>query len=154
MPMPRGARDRAIVRLLHDLGLRRAEVVGLDVENVDLAAEVVCVVGKGRTEEEQLTLPGPTAMALREWLALRGTAPGALFVNFDRAGKHGRLSGRSVHRIVKRLGEQAGVRARPHGIRHTSITQALDKTGGGVRAVQRFSRHADLRTPQIVRRRP
>ena len=145
----KGARDRAVLRLLHDLGLRRAEVVGLNAEDLTMAARVISIIGKGKTEKEQLTLPEPTAMALKEWLAVRGDEPGPLFVNFDRAGKHGRLSGRSVHRIVKRLGEQAGVMARPHGIRHTAITAALDRTGGDVRAVQKFSRHADLRTLQM-----
>ena len=49
---------------------------------------------------------------------------------------------------MKTLGKQGGIKARPHGLRHAAITEALDKTGGDVRAVQRFSRHADVRTLQ------
>ncbi|NQU22784.1 MAG: tyrosine-type recombinase/integrase [Candidatus Nealsonbacteria bacterium] len=144
----KGVRDLAILKLLHDLGLRRAEVVGLDVEHVDLDARLILVQGKGQNDRESCTLPEPTAAALKAWLDARGVDPGPLFVNFDRAGKGSRLSGRSVHRIVKRLGQQAGVHARPHGIRHAAITEALDRTGGDVRAVQKFSRHADVRTLQ------
>lgn len=146
----KGARDRALMRLFKDLALRRAEVAALDVAHVDVAASVVQLLGKGKTEREPFTLPAATAAAIAEWLAVRGTAPGPLFTNFDRAGKAspngGRLTGRSIHRIVRKLGAAAGVTARPHGIRHTSITVALDKTGGNVRAVQQFSRHADVRT--------
>ena len=68
-----------------------------------------------------------------------------MFVNFDRAGKGRRLTGTSLYRIVRDLGLAAGVKARPHGLRHAAITEALDRTGGNVRAVQRFSRHRDLR---------
>lgn len=142
-------RDRAILRLMYDVALRRAEVVRLDVEDVDLEAATVAVLGKGRSERERLTLPAPTVAALTAWLELRGTAPGPLFTNFDRAQKGERLTGRSVYRVVKRLGERAGVRARPHGLRHAAITEALELTGGNVRAVQRFSRHRDLRTLNI-----
>ncbi len=63
-----------------------------------------------------------------------------------RQGGSGRLTGTSLYRIVRRLGEDAGVRARPHGLRHAAITEALDLTGGDVRAVQRFSRHRKLET--------
>src|SRR5262249_47973603 len=69
---PKAIRDRALLRLLYDLGLRRAEVVGLDVEDVDLLAETVAVLGKGRTQKVTLTLPPATRAALAEWLTVRG----------------------------------------------------------------------------------
>jgi integrase/recombinase XerC len=56
------------------------------------------------------------------------------------------LSDAAVYALVRGLGEQAGVRARPHGLRHAAITEALDRTNGDVRAVQRFSRHRKLDT--------
>lgn len=143
---PKATRDRAAVRLLYDLGLRRGEVVGLDVEHVDLAAGVVRILGKGRTQREERTLPEPTKAALTRWLDVRGRAAGPLFVNFDRAGKGERLTGRGLAYVVKLAGEAAGVVVRPHGLRHAAITAALDATGGDLRAVQRFSRHRDPRT--------
>jgi integrase/recombinase XerC len=146
---PAWARDTALVRLLFDLGLRRAEAVGLDLADVDLAGGCVWVKGKGRSERARLTLPGPTRVALEAWLAERGAAPGALFHRLDRGGRgKGRLTGAAVYNVVRRLGEAAGLRARPHGLRHAAITAALDATNGDVRAVQKFSRHRDVRVLQ------
>jgi integrase/recombinase XerC len=137
-----------VLRLLNDLGLRRGELVALDVADVDLEAMTpkVAVLGKGRTERELLTLPNETQAALRAWLKVRGQEPGPLFANFDRARKGGRLTGRSVARIVGELGRAVGLVVRPHGLRHAAITDALDAMHGDMRRVQRFSRHRDVRT--------
>ena len=142
---PKALRDEVIVRLLHDLGLRRGEVVRLDVSDLDLAGDRLFVLGKGRSQKEPLTVPAPTKAALEAWLAVRGSAPGPLFTNFDRAGKGGRLTGSAVYAIVGALGTKAGLAVRPHGLRHLAITTALDLTKGDVRSVQRFSRHKDVR---------
>jgi len=139
-------RDRAIVRLLFDLALRRGELVGLDLEHLDLAAGTFAVLGKGDGERELLTLPHETTSALRAWIEVRGPEPGPLFVNVDWAGKGRRLTATSVYRMVRQIGEGAGVRVRPHGLRRGAITAVLDLSGGDVRAAQRFSRHLDLRT--------
>jgi len=139
-------RDHAILRLLHDLALRRGELVGLDLADVDLEGGAVWVLGKGRSAQERLTLPEPTRAALASWITVRGPAPGPLFINFDRARQgNGRLTGTAVWKIVRRLGLEAGLTARPHGLRHSGITLALDITRGDVRGVQKFSRHRDLR---------
>jgi len=143
-------RDRAILRLLYDLGLRRGEVVSLDLEDLDLDKGVLAVRGKGEEQKTMLTVPDPTREALCCWVAARGDSPGPLFHNFDRARKgQGRLTGTGVYRIVRDLGDRAGIKVRPHGLRHTAITEALDLTNGNVRAVQRFSRHRDLRVVGI-----
>jgi integrase/recombinase XerC len=146
-------RDRAILRLLHDLGLRRAEVIGMDLEDVDLEAETVWILGKGRTQKERLTLPEPTKAALAAWIRERGPAPGPLFTNRDRAGKgtaNGRrLTGTGLYLMVRGLGARAGLKTRPHALRHCGITTALDVTNGNVRAVQKFSRHRDIATVMI-----
>jgi integrase/recombinase XerC len=137
-------RDIALLRLLHDLGLRRQEAIDLDLADVDLERETVAIVGKGRAEPELLTLPPETAAAIRAWLAARGAEAGPLFTNFDRAKQgDGRLTGRAVHKICTSHG------FRPHGLRHLAITEALDLTAGDVRGVQRFSRHRDLKTVLI-----
>jgi len=138
-------RDLALVRLLYDLGLRRGEAVALDLEDVDLKAGTVSIMGKGRTERESLTLPDPTKASLEGWISTRGPESGPLFVNFDRASKGSRLTGRSVARILAEIGDAVGLVVRPHGLRHAAVTEALDVTGGNVRKVQRFSRHKDLR---------
>jgi integrase/recombinase XerC len=140
-------RDRAIVRLLFDLALRREEAVRLDLKDVDLVEGFVLVTGKGKKEPVRLTLPTETRTCLAAWIEARGDAPGPLFTSFDRAGKgSGRLTGTAVYQIVRGLGLRAGITVRPHGLRHAAITLALDLLQGDVRSVQRFSRHADLRT--------
>lgn len=145
---PAALRDRAMIRLLYDLALRRAEVVALDLADLDLERGTLAVLGKGRTSKVPLTLPKRTSEALGAWVTVRGPTPGALFTNFDRArkGPGRRLTGTSLYRVVVRLGQRAGIQARPHGLRHAAITEALDRSGGDVRSVQRFSRHRDLRT--------
>lgn len=142
----KGIRDRAVLRLLYDLGLRRGELVALDLADVDVATGTVAVLGKGRTGKVALTLPDATQTALVAWIAVRGSAPGPLFVNLDHAHHFHRLDGRSVHRLVRTLGQAAGLAVRPHGLRHAAITAALGLTNGNVQAVARFSRHRDLRT--------
>jgi integrase/recombinase XerC len=142
-------RDRALIHLLFDMGLRRGEVVSLDVQHLDLVDRRLQVRGKGHgSEREALTIPAPAADALRAYVAARGTpASGPLFTNQDRAKKgDGRLTGEGVRRILGAIAERAGVsNVRPHGLRHAAITAALD-AGRDVREVLRFSRHKDPRT--------
>jgi integrase/recombinase XerC len=145
-PGPKGARDRAIVRLLYDLALRREEVCRLDVTDYDRERGTLAVRGKGRTEKEPLTLPTPTRAALDAWLAERPAGAEALFVALDHAHRGHRLTGQAVYALVRGLGDLAGLRARPHGLRHAAVTAALDATGGDVRRVARFSRHKKVET--------
>lgn len=142
----KGRRDRLILRLLWDLALRREEVVSLDLEHADQDAGTVSILGKGRRERETLTLPAATRDALRDWLAARGDEPGPLVYNVDRRTRGRRLTGAGLYHVVRTLGKGAGIKVRPHGIRHAAITEALEVTQGNVRAVQRFSRHRDVRT--------
>lgn len=143
---PKALRDVALLRLMHDMGLRRGEVVSLDVEHLDLTGDRIFVLGKGRMQRVPLTIPDRTKAALVAWLEARGAAAGPVFTNFDRAGKgSGRLTGAAVYAIVRTCGAATGMMVRPHGLRHLAITTALDLTKGDVRAVQQFSRHADMR---------
>jgi integrase/recombinase XerC len=145
----KAVRDRALLHLLFDLALRRGEVVGLDLADFDAAAGTLAVLGKGRTAKVSLTLPAETRAALEAWVRLRGAEPGPLFRSLDRAHKgDGRLSGTGLYLVVRDLGRRAGLRVWPHGLRHAAITEALDLTGGDVRAVQKFSRHRDVRVLQ------
>lgn len=142
-------RDRAMLRLMFDMGLRRFEVLGLDLAHVDLEGEGrVLVLGKKRREREPLTLSPTARAALVAWLEVRGADPGPVFVRFTKAGtpaRGRRLTGDGLWHVVAGLGEAAGVTVRPHGFRHTCITAALD-AGADVREVQKLSRHADLNT--------
>jgi integrase/recombinase XerC len=150
----KGLRDKAILHLLYDLALRRSEVVGLDLEDVDLERGTLRILGKGRLQKETLSLPTRTRKILSEWMAVRGNREGCLFINFHHnpniQGK--RLSATSLYRIIRDLGTQTGQKVRPHGLRHTAISEAVRKVqavGMDVTKVLQFSRHKDLKTLQV-----
>jgi len=153
----KGRRDAAILRCLFDLALRAGEVVGLDRADVDLEQGCLLVLGKGRTQKETLSLPGATRDALRGWIATRGEQPGPLFTRCTRAkGDSGRLTARGLHKLVKRLGADLGFVVRPHGLRHSAITEAVKLAEGAdvdLSEVTQYSRHRDVRTLMIYRDR-
>ena len=135
---------------MFDLGLRRGEVVGLDVDDVDRDGRRLWVLGKGRSQKEARTLPLPTLEAVDCWLAVRrgvvhNDEP-ALLVNVVGLRPGHRMTGNGVYRVIRSLGDLAGIRARPHGLRHASITAALDTSNGDVRAAQAHARHANPQT--------
>ena len=146
----KGVRDTAIIRLLFDVALRRGEVRAFDVGDIYFDAKCLWVTAKGKSAKVKVTMPEPTAAALRAWLDVRAglsVTDDAVFADLDnRRDEHSRMSLRAFNKIVGKLGLSIGREARPHGLRHSAITCALDKTGGDVRAVQRFSRHAKPET--------
>lgn len=150
----RAARDAFLVHALFGCALRQGEVIGLDLVDVDRDSRgnptALWIRGKGKVDRERITLPGGVARALAAWLAARGDAPGPLVTVLDRRHRKAlqlaRLSPRGIEKVLARLGALAGVgHVRPHGLRHSAITQALDE-GIPARDVLRFSRHAKLET--------
>lgn len=141
-------RDRAMLALLYTMALRRAEVVGLDLEDVDLPGQRLWIMGKGRAQKEAVSIPPQTQQLLAEWLEVRGSEDGPVFTSLDRrlGGELKRITLNAVTRRVRQIGQQAGVRVTPHGLRHAGITRALDLTGGDARRVRALSRHAKLET--------
>ena len=154
---PKSVRDLAILRLLYDLGLRRGEVVGLDLEDFRPDRWALYIMGKGRSGKEPMTLPETTVRALESWLNHRGNDPGPLFWNFDISKKGSkRLTGNGLYKMIRKLGKESGVETRPHGIRHTAVTEAVkaaQKNGIGIEEVLDFSRHKSLATLLIYRDR-
>ncbi len=144
------ARDAAMIRVFFDLALRCNEVVTLDVTDVDRAGQRLWILGKGRTQKEPRTLPLKTMAALREWILVRSAiavaGQSALFVSLARPAKFKRITVRGVHYVISGLGADVGIKTRPHGLRHASITAALDSTNGDVRAVQQHARHSKPET--------
>ena len=167
-----GRRDRAILELLYASGLRLSELVGLDIEDVNLRARIVRVTGKGGKER---LVPFNTSAreALRVWYADRvllrtarrrgsGTtkkqdlvsataAPRAsapadpLFVN----ARGTRLTGRSVQRLVARYVSVCSSRfgISPHALRHSFASHLLQR-GADLRAIQELLGHVQLSTTQ------
>jgi integrase/recombinase XerC len=146
---PRAVRDLAILRLLHDAGLRRIEVVRLRTGDVVADRATIVLQPKGPTGDTLDWELGAAPWAtLQAWLAVRGPEPGALFHGIGRSPtKHMHVS--TVNRLIGDRARELGLRVRPHDLRHTAITTALDRTDGNLRDVQKFSRHKNVTTVGI-----
>jgi len=147
-------RDRVIFELLYGCGIRNAELVGIDLKDIHWANEAILVRGKGR-KERYVPLGDAAAQALRSYLPLRETrllAAGkqaeALLLSARLRG-NGRLTTRSVGRIVKALAIANGLPAEvhPHTLRHAFGTHMLEE-GADLRAIQELLGHERLSTTQ------
>ena len=152
----KSTRDFALVRLAYDLGLRRNEIVTLDLSDVDLENSKIKILGKGRREKETLSLPQATQQALQAWLNVRGNQDGPLFISLWRAyhGQPKRLSGDGLRYLIQDLGEKLNLKVRPHGIRHSSITCSIQQAAihnFDLCEVMTFSRHKSLSTLQLYK---
>lgn len=147
-----GIRDRAILETMYSAGLRVAELVGLNLSDLDRSAGIIRVLGKGR--KERIAPIGSFAMkALGQWLEVRRpdlTAEqddqNALFLN--RFGR--RLTTRSIGRMLEKHIKLAGLSTQtsPHTLRHSFATHLLDG-GADLRSVQELLGHKSLTTTQI-----
>ena len=142
-------RDRAILELLYSSGLRLAELVGLDVEHLDMSDRVVRVTGKGGNV--RVVPVGRYAIeAVRQWLAVRAglAAPDERAMFVSRRGR--RLAARSVQARLNHWAVRQGapVRVHPHMLRHSFATHLLESSGN-LRAVQELLGHASLSTTQV-----
>src|SRR5215213_4859894 len=142
-PGAKGLRDVALLRLLHDLGLRRSEAVRLDTDAVDLTGNRILIPGRGRSPKQPVSLPEPTRAALAAWLEARGPEPGPLFVNFDRAGKGQRLTGAAVYHIVGWLGARPGSRSARTGC---AISRSPPRSSGATAMCARWRNSPAIRT--------
>jgi integrase/recombinase XerD len=148
---PAGIRDRAILETLYGAGLRISELVGMDVDEVDLDEGSVRVMGKG--SKERIVPLGRFAVAALEGYftrarpTLAGSRSGAaLFLN----QRGGRLTRQGATRVLKGAAARAGItkRVTPHTLRHSFATHLLEG-GADVRVVQELLGHATLATTQI-----
>jgi len=141
------SRDTAILECLYGGGLRVSELVGLDVDDVDLGRGIARVRGKG-AQVRLCPLGGAAVRTLKRYLKERPKSedPRPVFLN----AKGGRLSDRSVRRVIRRCAEQSGVdpRTSPHTLRHSFATHLLDR-GADLREVQELLGHKNIATTQI-----
>ena len=149
---PKGVRDRALLETMYAAGLRVSELVGLDVDDVDLEDGSVRVLGKGGKERDV-----PLGRYAREAIGayLTGGRPvlatrrsrSALFLN-QRDG--GRLTRQACWNAIREHAGAAGIRARvtPHTLRHSFATHLLEG-GADVRVVQELLGHASVATTQV-----
>lgn len=147
----KGQRDFALLLLLCSNGLRRFEVCGLAAGHLDVAGCRLSILGKFRDDREWVTLKPRTLAAIREYLAAAGHAEGALFRNTaHRLSVRGQaLLEDGLDNVVRTYGKQIELpNLSCHKLRHYAITALLD-SGAAMRAVQRFSRHKDVKVLYI-----
>lgn len=142
-------RDAAIVEVLYAGGVRVAELVGLDLPDIDWSRALVRVHGKGG-RDRSAPLGAPALEALRSWLDTRdllakGGTP-AVFVGVRGARIDSRVARRVVYETLAAVPDAPGVG--PHGLRHTMATHLLEG-GADLRAVQEMLGHASLATTQV-----
>jgi integrase/recombinase XerC len=154
LAVPLERRDRAFLELLYASGLRVSELTGLDLDDVDLGAGLVRVLGK-RRKERIVPFGRPAAEAIRSYLAEarpalaggpdRARGGAALFLNH----RGGRLTSRSVARRIEAWTLAAGLprHVHPHVLRHSFATHLLG-AGADLRGIQELLGHASLSTTQ------
>ena len=150
---PLGSRDLAILEMLYSCGIRVSELSGLNLSSIDFDQRLVKVVGKGN--KERIVPFGRKALrAIEDYIeatrplrekARKDPQDAPLFINF----RGGRLTTRSIGRIVKKYATQCGLMTEitPHSLRHTFATHLLDG-GADLRSVQELLGHASLSTTQ------
>jgi len=156
-PTAAGARDAAILGLLYACGLRRSEVVKLDVSDYDLATCVLTVRASKRGKTRVVPVENGARAALLDWLHVRGEGgPGPLFVRILKNGEprpgH-RLTAQGVYDILARRAEEAGVDSfTPHDLRRTFAGDLLD-AGVDLATVQKMMGHSNPATTASYDRR-
>jgi integrase/recombinase XerC len=146
---PLGIRDRAWLELLYASGLRISELVGVDIDDLELRSRLVKVHGKG-SKERIVPFGTKAEEALRAWLTIRADMVSdpdeqAVFVNY----RGQRITIRSIARIFERYLRDAALRhgISPHTMRHSFATHLLN-AGADLRSIQELLGHSSLSTTQ------
>jgi integrase/recombinase XerC len=144
-------RDRLMLELLYGCGIRNSELTGINLDDIRLSAEAILIRGKGK-KERYVPFGESAKKALTDYLPARQTAlaesrrnSNALLIN--RRG--GRLTTRSVGRIIKKIAVAKGLSpdVHPHTLRHAFGTHMLEE-GADLRAIQELLGHERLRTTE------
>jgi site-specific recombinase XerD len=152
-----GTRDAAIIGMMYAAGLRRDEMVNLTVDSYDPDSGQIILTGKRNKQRTAYVTNGAQA-ALNDWLAIRGTEPGALFVAINKGGtvtsKTEPMAPQSIYDMLARRAKQAGIKNfSPHDLRRTFISHLLD-AGADIATVSKMAGHANVQTTARYDRRP
>ncbi|EPM6343959.1 tyrosine recombinase XerC [Vibrio parahaemolyticus] len=146
---PLAIRDRAMMELMYGAGLRLAELVSVDVRDVQLRSGELRVIGKG-DKERKVPFSGMATEWVGKWLRVRGdlAAPGELALFVSKLGT--RISHRSVQKRMAEWGQKQSVASHisPHKLRHSFATHMLESSNN-LRAVQELLGHENISTTQI-----
>jgi site-specific recombinase XerD len=155
---PAGLRDGALLAIAYAGGLRRAELASLDLASIledDGETVTIRVLGK-RSKERLCYLDNGAAMALRDWLNVRGPEAGPLFFSGRRGGhlvKGQRMTGQAIRDVIHRRAAQAGVEdCSPHDLRRSFVSDLLD-AGVDIATVAGMAGHANIETTRRYDRR-
>lgn len=130
-------RNRAMIGLMLDTGLRRSEVASLRLDSIDLDNCLVTVIGKGN-KQRRVPYSSSVMELLKEWIILRGEGDDSLFW----------LSGEGIRTTFRRIEKETGLAAfYPHQVRHTAASMMI-RNHADPFTVQRILGHADLATTQ------
>src|SRR5579862_1324472 len=144
-------RDRVMFELLYGCGIRNSELIGINLDDIRLSSEAILIRGKGK-KERYVPFGESVTAALRAYLparqqklAERKKAISALLIN----QRGGRLTPRSVGRIIKKIAIAKGLspEVHPHTLRHAFATHMLEE-GADLRAIQEMLGHERLSTTQ------
>jgi len=146
---PMICRDLAMFELMYSSGLRLAELVGIDLADLDLSVGQVRVTGKGGKVRD-LPVGERAVEAINRWLGCRRSVPGASDRAVFLSSRGKRIAPRTVQMRLKKLAESQGLDrdCYPHMLRHSFASHMLEGSGD-VRAVQEMLGHADISTTQI-----
>lgn len=150
-----GLRDRAIIALLYSSGLRVSELTNLDRGHINIKRQEFTIRGKGQ-KDRVVFIDQLASRLIQEYMAARTDNVAPLFVRYsgkqvvDQTGDFGRLTPRSVQRIVSRYARLAGItkHVSPHTLRHSFATDLL-MNGADLRSVQSMLGHSNISTTQI-----
>ncbi len=171
-----GIRDAAIISLMYSAGLRRAEVVSANFEDLDIKKSELRIIGK-RNKERRAFIAAGAIRAIEKWLEIRGYSPGPLFYAINKSGKIvtqrkispslyeksqgltakqivARLSDQTIYNVIEKRAAQAGLqkKATPHDMRRTFVSDLLD-VGVDLSTVSKMAGHEDTNTTKRYDRR-
>lgn len=150
-----GIRDAAIISILFGCGLRREEITVLDLRDYDLANTKLLIHGK-RSKQRILYLSEGALAALTDWLEIRGSGTGPLFLPIKRGGNlchDRRLTPQAIYYILQNRAKRAGVKPfTPHDLRRTFVSRLLD-AGVDIATVAKMAGHSNIQTTARYDRR-
>jgi len=138
-------RNKLIVNLLLDTGVRVSELVNIKISDIDTNERNIKVYGKG-SKERYVFFTKRTLAILKDWLTIVTRISNGEFLLVNYKGEQ--LTARSVQRIIKNIGKKIGLDLHPHILRHTFATDLLNR-GADIRMIQELLGHENLNTTQI-----
>jgi site-specific recombinase XerD len=144
----KGLRDKALLELFFSTGLRLAELCSLN-NDLDLSRDEFSIRGKGE-KVRVVFISDDARAAIKAYLKARKDMDEAMFINIAKNKPAGRLTPRSIERIVREYAIKAGIskKVTPHVLRHSFATNLLSN-GADIRSVQMMLGHANIATTQV-----